>query len=123
MEQIDFTKLSLDELKKLGCMRWGRSPIPNLWLLPGTLLDRAMRGQTLYGIDGNPYVVGYNAIDTVLLFGFIAYGVKVESDTAPGGPEISPEKLAKLANTAVSKGSLRRNERKIAGDRGMFFPN
>jgi len=81
------------------------------------MLFNAMDGQTLYGIDGNPYVVGIHHLDGTLLFGFLAYGVKVESDTAGGGPEIPPEKLMEL-----SKGRERRMVLKSGKDRGMFIP-
>jgi hypothetical protein len=120
-ELIDFTQYSQEKLKELGCIRWGRQPIPNLWLLPGPLFLKAAKGQTLHGIDGKTYVVGFNYIDSTLLFGYLAYGVKVDSDTAPGGPEIPPEKLVQLAEKLNSQGKERRALLKAMGDRGMFF--
>ena len=117
MEKVDYTALPLEELKKLGFMRWGRAPVPNLWLMPGPLLFQAQERQTLYGIDGEAYIVGIHPIDGTLLFGFLAYGVKVESDTGPSGPEIPPEKLMEL-----SRGKERRMIQKSAKDRGMFIP-
>src|SRR5258708_7623040 len=105
----DYTALSLEELKKLGFMRWGRMPIPNLWLVPAELFATCMPGTALYGIDGAEYRVGHQQIDTTALFGFLAYGVKVEEDTAGGGPEIPPEKLAELARQANGRKQKRYN--------------
>jgi hypothetical protein len=117
MEKADYASMSLKELKKLNFMRWGRQPIPNLWLMPGPLIMNAKEGQTLYGIDGQPYIVGFNPLDPTLLFGYLAYGVKVETDTAPGGPELPPEKL-----TQLSQGRWRRMSLKMSNNRGMFIP-
>jgi hypothetical protein len=117
MDKIDYTLLSLDELKKHGAMRWGRTPATNVWIMPGTALKSALPGQTWYGIDGKPYVIGIQPIDTVLLYGYLAYGVKIESDTAPGKPELPPEKLFEL-----SQGRQRRLIHQANNNRGTFIP-
>jgi hypothetical protein len=117
MEKCDFTSMTLKDLKKLNFMRWGRQPIPNLWLMPGPLILQAKENQTLYGIDGQPYVIGFHSFDPTLLFGYLAYGVKIESDVEPGGPELPPEKLSQL-----SQGRWHRMSLKMAKNRGMFIP-
>lgn len=117
MNQVDYTTLPLEELKKLGFMRWGRAPIANLWLMPGPLVWHALKGQKLYGIDGNEYVFGIQTLDQTLLFGYLAYGVKVESDTGPIAPELPPEKMMEIGS-----GRMKRLIRQSAKDRGMFIP-
>jgi len=117
MTKIDFTALPLPVLTKLGFLRWGREPAPNCYLIPAKYYHRLAPGQTLYGIDGKPYVVGVNEIDPSDQFGYLAYGVKIESDTKPGLPEVPPAQLA-----ALSRRDRRKLERESSKGRGVFLP-
>ena len=98
-------------------MRWGRAPVANLWLMPGPLMWNAAKNQKLCGIDGNEYVTGIHSFDQTLLFGYLAYGVKVDSDTGPIGPELPPEKMAEIGS-----GKMKRLVRQTSKDKGMFIP-
>jgi hypothetical protein len=97
-------------------MRWGRLPIPNLWLMPGRLLQQAMKGQVLYGIDGKEYRIGFDHIDTTLLFEYLAFGVKVDDGVTTYAPAMPPEEIA-----SYSRGQMRRWQVQVAKHQGVFL--
>jgi len=114
--QGDLTKLSWRDLNRLGWMRWGRAPVPNLWLCPGHQFVFLPANTPLIGIDGQTYVKGVNHIDPTLLYGFLAYGLRPSDDDKPGKPEVKPEELK-----ALTRKERRAVQLELRKGRGSFF--
>lgn len=76
-EMIDFTKLSKDELVKLGFKKWNENS--ESLLVPLWAFDLLEDGTELVCINGSKAIKGKDDIDLDVRFGCIAYGLHVNS--------------------------------------------
>lgn len=77
-ENVDFTKLSGEELGQFGFRKWSDEELPGVYLIPLYLYPCIPDGTVLTCIDGKEYTKGVHDIDNDVRFGCIAYGIKVE---------------------------------------------
>lgn len=76
-KHIDFTKLTVEEVKELGFGKWDDEN--DLWLFPLYIVPIIPEGLEVMSISGNKFKYEKDKADNDIRFGCVAYGIEIKS--------------------------------------------